>query len=785
MKGFWALIEQVERALHSVRRGSVRGEGTAAYARFFAENSDLHSLLRHELRLQSLAFGLCNQATGEFNLLEGPQFAAEERLAGYPIFDYPFFDPSEPGDRPPGPGDSRDDLIQWMFLGGRARQKLNSAAPEFYAHILEEEAIREVAPSVLESRFIPPQHEQKLRQDVAFPFLYATTGEIAYFVTAWRLLARFFQCFGRDAELRPDWGPLPEGRAPADLWSKRLFAHEKFQETPENHWFGLIDEKTRGLGPGGQPSAFGPAIALWDSELRARFDRLTCTTPDDVCFEEWGRMGLFDSPQYPLVLAELFEFWDHLIRSESERNGVDPGPAQAEAERAIRSLRASEFPTAVAWRADNGAAARALWAWTAAWLAAMVRRLRGESPTSHQSLRMLHKTSRVPILPFYYLSVLGRLVPEQIVFPVYHSFEFQAEIRVTEQGGFLKNPYVVVALLTRLAPPGPRGRLNARQMGRLRTLLRLLAEPVVDAGFFGRIIRQQAEREGQKDLLYDFAHEHFPTFQTLYNHLADSKLIDTLDPSAVGNLLLLRATLRRFLAQPQATERRQESESDYLLKLTDPWKVYLESAATRAWVRARNPRRASKICRRAANKLTLQKDASRGLLEQVSPIIRLTSGENPGRFTGEADPRQGPPVELDWKKPIIPSGSANLLSVIQTEPFGILFILALGQALYHSFRILHERPGDFAKPLIQLNVGSTQKIITIEIRNPGPSPQGTRKPNDVANLAGWADVFNLPPEFVEGPEYRQDARGGPGWVTRFSLDIDAPLPAGQGTGLDR
>ena len=99
--------------------------------------------------------------------------------------------------------------------------------------------------------------------------------------------------------------------------------------------------------------------------------------------------------------------------------------------------------------------------------------------------------------------------------------------------------------------------------------------------------------------------------------------------------------------------------------------------------------------------------------------------------------------------------------IIATEEFGIMFIHCLGQAMYHSMRVLAEDPTLFTPPAIELSMkGGVLKTL---ISNPGKnSGKVSRDTNEFKKLA----KHFIPSGDVRGPEWRSDCEK---WVTEFEL----------------
>ncbi len=662
------------------------------------------------------AFGVADKESNEFILLEGNHQLAGTHL---PLISFPFLT------QPPPPSGFQA-VIDLMFLGLRRSQVLNVNPPEFFSWMRR-----------------PPgsKFEPSLRDQLTFRTLHCPAGEVTLYLYAWRWLLRHCQLRGGAAPVRPD-DPL-DGAGPGTppLWDAQVWGGEG---TLEGKWRNLI-MPLRPRGPrGGRADLDAVDFDDLKESWLAMVDRFD-ERRGSVLLAEWqtlglAREGLARGRRYLLeALQVAAPLADDAARQVFE--GVLAEPRESD----------EDYPLGeAAARRLDALLREALYRHLAAQPAVIVSARPGAPPDGFELLRRLHKVCRFPLIPFYYASALAGGALEHLVLSVWESYAFPAEVEVGDGSApdVALSPEVVFALLL-LKPywrlpaadggpgrpwplrPGPEdGRRFARHIDAVHQFSSRLAHPIIDQGFYNGVVGASRFQEGQQEELRSFAHHSIEVLLAVERQLEMDGLLRQMHPATRVAFMLLKSTIARYRRAPH------DPTLDFPGVGADPLPLYVAVAAAHAVQRGMRSR--SLACRGAARKLLAHRDMAERLLAKVG-----------------------------WPGVAFRGDPAAAAPALRKEQFAVLFILALGQALYHTLRCVTENDGTLAGyPPLRVEVEVGGPYLRAHILNPGGPAEDARVSNDVRDFQQMKEYFQV--SEVNGPRYA----GERSWSTELVVKRD-------------
>lgn len=401
------------------------------------------------------------------------------------------------------------ELIDGLFLGRRGKQPLmggeqNIYSPEFYwqlAQIYHKKY----------HRFEPSEFTQYLH-DQRSPYVYCPIGEMAFFLYAWRLLFRHFQRTGSLTDsISENLSFSREEKARcANIW--RLDVWQKHSGIrPELDWLRTLDD----LGKSEEPSKFRDNLVRQWADVHQRLDVGVDGSADISQYWklDWFSLGLlkkganhFNGGKPTDMLFSLLEFARSLNKG---HNWVFED---------LGSLRDSiQEKSVVDWK-DLERLDSALQACALAFLRKGMNGIRSISAL----LSELHSLARFPLLPYFYWTAIDGLPKEHFVFPIWESWRFPVEVRVPERDGRSSTftiPAVGIALIAispmqemRITGFDPADVKQTKFVEAHRRLFRTervfvrIARPLIDAAFYGVLIRDSAHMEGRAEQVESWAH---------------------------------------------------------------------------------------------------------------------------------------------------------------------------------------------------------------------------------------------------------------------------------------
>ncbi len=420
------------------------------------------------------------------------------------------------------------DLVDALFLGRRGKQPLmgggqNTFSPEFYWQL---------AQTYYDEyhRFEPSQFSQYLQRNRS-PYVYCPIGEVAYFLYSWRMLLRHLQRTGNLMDRISDhlsFNKDPEAKC-LDIWRREVWeGHTGFR--PELEWLMTIEGLKR---TEDSPSFRDKVLDQWATWHR-RLD-LDANEPlgmSQYWKTDWFSLGLLDR------------------NSDDDRRGAQPTTTLLALLGFARNLnreQISDFErpeSLVAKSIQN----KSLMDWDA--LEALdstlqdsvipfLRRGMNGSRSISSLLSELHSLARFPLLPYFYWTAVDGLPKEHFVFPIWESWRFPVEVRVPEgegRGSTFTIPAVGIALiairpmremkLPEFDPSDEREKKffeAHRRLFRTERVFLRIARPMIDASFYGILIRDSAHTEGRAEQVESWAHAlqtKLALLQVLYDRLS-------------------------------------------------------------------------------------------------------------------------------------------------------------------------------------------------------------------------------------------------------------------------
>lgn len=404
------------------------------------------------------------------------------------------------------PGKPTESLIDDMFYQWRSSESLTGPwddthwPPEYYMDLPElclSEKEQTAARSVFEE----------------IGCHYCPYGEVLFFTLAWRFLLRIAQCKGWLADPRSlTFDLVAEGRRaedqdPQSLWSTELWTNNASREIS---WY----EHARSLR--------GDLDAAWHQIMRTTVDIGSAT---DGWRADWRVLQLVRISSDGVLL--LGEGLSPLLAYCALSLELLGNKATAGRLRRYRSQLLPDQPVGH----ETMARINTLLQETILEVLTGCGSTHEQSGTVADSLRMLHRMARFPVLPYYYWAAVDPVPRAHLVVPVWHStaetirlpvtrpsFPFPLRSAATPRTAATNIVGVAVVGVTPFAGLDPTLDANCstsasdgdprKRLYLVREYFELLARPVVDLYFYRRVAQKTliAERMAERALLADMAH---------------------------------------------------------------------------------------------------------------------------------------------------------------------------------------------------------------------------------------------------------------------------------------
>ena len=451
------------------------------------------------------AFAIAHVSLDQFLLLQRSKYLPIKE--DMPTVDIPYMIFSSEEDR---------SLADFLFIGRRRHQVLTTNPPELYYHLpssQEEHAESNSQP------LLP--WEKKLREQ-GFKFLYCPSGEVSFFLYAWRWLLRCAQMRGGTCPVDPN-DEATDGLGASSFWATEFWRAS--QESPELEWIGAISEARRAVeappdaSTSSQTTKFqSDALVAWDRIMSDVDNR----RPDSKV--EWQYLGLLDDKNLATqTLQALISYMRQLLALASKKQHVSQYQISeadkliktfASVSRKLPGLDRSGIP--VCWEEIRETDLCRVIQQSIYFL--LTEPNEEKKMPAFDLLRRLHRRARFPIIPYFYLTALDKRPKEHVVLPVWESYEFPVQIK--DLG---THPAVILCLLT-LRPmwdmyddstgPGLGAARKRRKditvtseavarLYRSHSFFSVLARPIIEKGFYGNLVAPDIEA----DIRRAFGHE--------------------------------------------------------------------------------------------------------------------------------------------------------------------------------------------------------------------------------------------------------------------------------------
>ncbi len=556
---FWEHILLLQKKM-STMLGELSAGRTSALndpmdlTRLYAD-SDTRNYLLRILGVQGGSFGLAHRSSNQFKLVQWSFTGLPDEL---PQLRLPYLDPDS------GDNDIGISFVDLAFTSLRTRQPLREAL-----EIPESLENGKKQYSILPEFYLqlPPHGDKHLcvsdaekeRRGRGVDLLLCPAGEVAFFIWAW-LWIRKLVSRGADKQLVIEEQEIDRVRLPEaeNTWDVRFWREEKgfdLADPPTDIMFAdFIDELCTA-------DESADTLKVPEANLAAarkqweRIKAIEVSSEDDLVLA-CGRQrdGKFDEAMSALIecALNLGKKQQARLKHPESLNWMD------DVRRAISNLEVLKTRVfkekvdlsgleqnlkcitvfALLKMDKNCEHLDVSRIYNCGSLQAVVETL---NLTGYKALTGIHKLARFPIIHYYCLQLLYKKPLEHLVFPVWKSFKYAETIKSGDTNTLI-TPDVVLALLS-ITPPGfveedeckvttsssavpplaVRPESNRQisrdsQLSRIQCLMKVLASPLIDYGFYGSLVSAEQEAMGKVNAFHSIPAAFASSIDALEEH---------------------------------------------------------------------------------------------------------------------------------------------------------------------------------------------------------------------------------------------------------------------------
>ena len=538
------LREFIKSLEERILRTRLDGRGLADLLR---QDASLTRFLNEELGVVAGLFGIADQRNDRYVTLQASRFQNNTDFEAVEIPRVPAFDTTGAEVGP--------DLLDFLFMVYRRDRQLSHGPPEFLTSAIRAIEARKGNDLPSPRAFPSRDAEVSLNKHDSNILLYVEAAEILLFLYAWRWFLRHAQTFGLRSPVAPeaklnisiDKRELNYWRE--EFWSKSGFTEEEKQGFPEleliralkGYEQELVKLKNTGAAEGSRAKFLANSLQWWP-RIASSID--APAEVENVGFShDWYLLGLLDENKSGTqILSAMLEF----VCNEVKRLRIESDETTEILATLVRPVVGVPYSGLV----DSGI--------ESALRRAILSLLSYTGPENFGTgtipiwklLAQLHKTARFLLIPYFYQFALIRIPLDHVVLGVWNSFDHQL---TWEEGGQKKQiPQVVHAIIGIRAnfylsePTLAQGKLLERIMP-IHSFLGRMAQPLVDRGFYGKLIGRAQKEKGAIETGRAFGHqikpianmlttEWVPAATELFDVRVDSDSVHM--PDKVGSLIL-------------------------------------------------------------------------------------------------------------------------------------------------------------------------------------------------------------------------------------------------------
>jgi hypothetical protein len=427
-------------------------------------------------------------------------------------------------------------LIDLMFIMKRSVQsaqstKNSSSFPEFFRSLPPKKGYYDF------DQMFWLEHEDKLRAENTYEFLHCTTGEIYFFIIAWRYLLGEVKMYGLHSTLNK-----------SNISSTSGYVYELFDrdvDSTEYSFFEQINSLKNKKNDANQEylNLIDRLIKDWDQ----------CHDLYDSCLgregfiSDWENIGLLRNGEITEILIKVVEFACSFI-NKVRKSQPDFFLANTTLTNLNETLR--EF-TLIRSRTSTRKTCSDILKKTYIYLQKTIEILlsslqskkiqENNTPSSSNKslsflLRDLHGVARFPIIPYFYMSVIDadKMPKEHLVFP--SSKSYIHGLRNLNSNEIINTPVVCLLTIKPLDVNTPLGSdLYLNKLNIIYSYFKEISDVISDISYHGKLVRDSERRKNSFHILTTLEHElksHL-TFLSLVN----SEIIE--DQFNAKNLALL------------------------------------------------------------------------------------------------------------------------------------------------------------------------------------------------------------------------------------------------------
>ncbi len=540
---FWLMKQKIEEKIIEASRG----EDKWAYTRIVKDSNVMKELIYSHLGICGASYVVADKEEDKIHYFHSKELQPYlmQKFSNLPFVEIPYdWRYQSKGVKTIAKDyDEYHYLVDAMFIQVRNEQNLISRdrpSPDFYRHLP-----RTKSPS---RRYLLP-FEGKLAE--TFKMIYCTSGEILFFMYAWRLLVRIIQEKGFTEELEMDlsYETFANGGNRYNFWEEVA----KAKNYIGNSWYeGLLNQSKTNA------EYIEKGIEGTWNKLLKEVDHY----PIENMSEEYKRLGLVKGNErqsataelvslldYALHIAENFLGWKYKKNEHIEyethhwqkrtltKQGIlsylhklyeelDLRSQVLEEDRTFNNNSKTEqlsFETII----NDYQLDYCLQKIVKSFLLQIVRKLDVTRASIKDILYKLHLESRFPILPYYYTLAAGNshFPKEHVVYCLWNSKNHEVNIKLSDEEEAIKESGVVFIHFT-LSPIwqlNPRFNFmrnrktkrrysylseeNYNRLFRMFSIFNSLAKPIVEKLYYGKIFSHSLGNKSTLSFMESFSHE--------------------------------------------------------------------------------------------------------------------------------------------------------------------------------------------------------------------------------------------------------------------------------------
>jgi hypothetical protein len=673
----------------------------------------LDKFIRENLGVVGAGFGIADIGHEKFILTENSKLFEYDKE--FPTIDFDFSVASIPSEIKESVGYA----INILYHGRRRLQQdfYGSDVPEYYLHLDN---------ALPYSKFLISTHSKYTSDSPTknnphhFHVLHCPPEEVLFCIYAWRWLIRSVQAVGNidanvryelNIELRTDVPPLWEHK----LWPEGTLENDILVPNPIEKVKGEIKDGNK----------IKSAQAGWNWLSKRANDNVSVNFIDEL-----ENLGLLKNKKPTPAWEPFIRYALHILNQILSKNSIFNHSKEPElyekvqmAGVIIENVQKSSLHDR---NIDEFVKAIQIVIYT------MLRWLPSETestPTYRNFLLKLHRIARIPLIPYYYVTVADRVAKQHLIvpllntksYPIRHSVPKNLE-QNTDRVDAVTYSIVLAVMMIKsgweqesMSKSGkPLNKTD--QIWLIRNVFQRLALPIIDQGVFGHLVPENKHIE----LAFNFSHA-IATFPgQIIKQIQSAHVWDKLNPITRGLLLILKTTLSQYQGKPYI-------ESGLFSMIDDQLHQSIEMSAA----------------------LAIEKS-----LEHEEEIIR--------DFALNLDSIESFIKKIAWPD-LKSQKNEKYRNLKLPDSFIIMTVYILKQAMFHTmaFKVLNPNLEDYRVPQMILKKEGTQLVL--KVSNPGKESPHTPKDREELKDLG---KYLFKKDCVFGPSWENQERM---WVTGFKI----------------